>query len=81
MFNTSDTCVGLTKAFTESIILVADRHIGFHKRFFRRFTDLKLGGILIFSKVSVATMTHDHDDTPHAILTLLDVPAGKWVNL
>ncbi len=32
-------------------------------------------------KVRVATMTHDHDDTPHAILTLLVVPAGKWVNL
>ncbi len=25
-------------------------------------------------------MTHDHDDTPHAILTLLVVSAGKWVN-
>ncbi len=32
-------------------------------------------------KVMVATMTHDHDYTPHAILTLLVVPAGKWVNL
>ncbi len=28
-------------------------------------------------KVRVATMTHDHDDTPRAILTLLVVPAGK----
>ncbi len=28
-------------------------------------------------KVRVATMTHDHDDIPHAILTLLVVPAGK----
>ncbi len=27
-------------------------------------------------KVRAATMTHDHDDTPHAILTLLVVPAG-----
>ncbi len=32
-------------------------------------------------KVKVATMTHDHDDTTHAILTLLVVPAAKWVNL
>ncbi len=30
----SGTCVGLTKAFTESVILVADRHVSFHKRFF-----------------------------------------------
>ncbi len=29
----------------------------------------------------VATMTHDHDDTSHAILTLLVEPAGKWMNL
>ncbi len=28
-------------------------------------------------KVGIATMTHDHDDTPHAILTLLVVPGGK----
>ncbi len=28
-------------------------------------------------KVKVATMTHDHDDTPHAILTLFVVPVGK----
>ncbi len=28
-------------------------------------------------KVRVATMTHDHYDTPHAILTLLVVPSGK----
>ncbi len=28
-------------------------------------------------KVRVATRTHDHDDTPHAILTLLVVPGGK----
>ncbi len=32
-------------------------------------------------KVRVATMIHDHDDTPHAILTLLVVLAGKWENL
>ncbi len=29
------------------------------------------------SKVRVATITHDHGDTPHAILTLLVVSAGK----
>ncbi len=29
------------------------------------------------NKVRVAIMTHDHNDTPHAILTLLLVPAGK----
>ncbi len=28
-------------------------------------------------KVRVATMTQDHDDTPHVILGLLVVPAGK----
>ncbi len=28
-------------------------------------------------KVRVATMTNDHDDKPHAILTLSVVPAGK----
>ncbi len=43
----------------------------------------KMFKILIstMSKVRVANMTHDHDDTPHAVLTLLVVPAGKWVNL
>ncbi len=33
------------------------------------------------NKIRIATMTHDHDDTPHAILTLFVVPAGKGVNL
>ncbi len=33
------------------------------------------------SKVRVATMTHDHDDTHNAILTQLAVPGGKWENL
>ncbi len=33
--------------------------------------------ILGLVKVSVATMTHNHDARPHAILTLLVVPAGK----
>ncbi len=36
-----------------------------------------LGGGGIRLKVKVATMTHDHDDTPHAILTLLVALAGK----
>ncbi len=27
--------------------------------------------------VKVAMVTHDHDDTPQAILTLIVVPAGK----
>ncbi len=33
------------------------------------------------NKVRVATITHDHDVTHQAILTLLVVPAGKWLNL
>ncbi len=32
---------------------------------------------IIIYKLWVAIMTHDHDDIPHAILTLLMVPAGK----
>ncbi len=32
-------------------------------------------------KVRIAIITNNHDDTPHAILTLLVVPAGKYVNL
>ncbi len=36
---------------------------------------------IIEYKVRVATITHHHNDTPYAILTLLVVLAGKWVNL
>ncbi len=32
-------------------------------------------------KVRVATMTHNHDDTPMLFLMLLVVPAGKWGKL
>ncbi len=52
----SDTRVGLKEAFAKSVILVVDRHVGFYKHFFRRFTILKLGGILllwIYSSMSV----------------------------
>ncbi len=45
------------------------------KRIFGKFCLEKLWWIL--SKVRVDTITHDHDDTPHAILTILVVPAGK----
>ncbi len=33
--------------------------------------------VAVIHKVRVATMTHDHDDARHAILTLLVAPVGK----
>ncbi len=54
----SDTRASLTEVFTELLILMADRHVGFHKRFFKRFTNLKLGRILIFSVIQVTCITY-----------------------
>ncbi len=49
----SDTRIGVTEAFADSVILVTDRHVSFHNRFFRQFTNLKLGGTFIFSIIQV----------------------------